>query len=74
MNVEISDTELKRALQSIGPDPFEHFIGELWERKGWETTVSDAANDQGVDVRATKQSRPRTTHPTGTSRVSRPGS
>lgn len=54
MSVEISDTELKRALQSIDPYPFEHFIRELWKRKGWETTVSDAANDQGVDVRATK--------------------
>lgn len=45
MSIEISDTELKRALQSVDPYPFEYFIGELWKRKGWETTVSDAAND-----------------------------
>ncbi|MFC6965102.1 restriction endonuclease [Halocatena marina] len=33
---------------------FELFIGDLWERRGWTTSVSQASNDAGIDVVATK--------------------
>lgn len=34
---------------------FEHFVGDLWERMGWETEVSQASVDAGIDVIATKE-------------------
>lgn len=46
--------QLKAALQQMGPYEFEFFIGELWERMGWETEVSTESADQGVDVIARK--------------------
>lgn len=34
---------------------FEHFVAELWERMGWDTDVSRASNDAGIDVVAEQQ-------------------
>ncbi|WP_050032825.1 restriction endonuclease [Halorubrum halophilum] len=39
----------------MDPYEFEHFVADLWERMGWETDVSAAAVDEGVDVIARKQ-------------------
>lgn len=47
--------ELKTVLQQMDPYEFEHFVADLWERMGWETDVSAAAMDEGVDVIARKQ-------------------
>ena len=47
--------ELKTVLQQMDPYDFEHFVAELWNRMGWETEVSSAAMDEGVDVTARKQ-------------------
>ena len=47
--------ELKTALQQMDPYDFEHFVADLWNRMGWQTEVSSAAMDQGVDVTARKQ-------------------
>lgn len=44
-----SDTLLDQ-LQTMDADAFESFVGELWERKGWTTTVSQHSNDAGIDV------------------------
>ena len=33
---------------------FEHFVGDLWERMGWECSVSQASVDAGIDAVATK--------------------
>lgn len=41
-------------LQGMDPYDFEYFVADLWERLGWQTEVSDAAVDQGVDVVARK--------------------
>lgn len=51
-----SPAQLKAALQRMDAYEFEHFIGDLWERMGWQTEVSTAAADKGVDVTATKTS------------------
>lgn len=48
--------ELKTLLQQMDPYDFEHFIADLWTRMGWETEVSSAAMDEGVDVVARKTS------------------
>jgi len=34
---------------------FEHFVADLWERMGWQTEVSQASNDAGIDVVAEKK-------------------
>ena len=49
-----TEARLKRVLQEMDPYDFEAFVAELWERMGWQTEVSDAARDRGVDVIARK--------------------
>lgn len=44
----------KERLQSMDNYDFEYFVADLWERRGWETTVSSQAGDRGIDVVATK--------------------
>jgi len=46
--------QLKAVLQQMDPYEFEHFVAELWERMGWETTVSTASADKGIDITARK--------------------
>ena len=48
--------QLKAVLQQMDPYEFEHFVADLWERIGWETTVSTASADKGVDITARKSS------------------
>ena len=50
-----STDELKTVLQQMDPYDFEHFVADLWTRMGWQTEVSTAAMDKGVDVTARKQ-------------------
>lgn len=42
-------------LQRMDDYEFEHFVAELWERQGWDTEVSQASTDAGIDVTATKE-------------------
>ena len=46
--------QLKAVLQEMDPYEFEYFVADLWERMGWETTVSAESADKGVDVTARK--------------------
>ena len=46
--------QLKAVLQEMDPYEFEYFVGDLWERMGWETSVSTASADKGVDITARK--------------------
>ncbi len=48
--------QLKAVLQQMDPYEFEHFVADLWERMGWETDVSTASADKGVDITARKSS------------------
>ena len=48
------EERVKQRLQSIDNYDFEHFVGDLWERMGWQTTVSQESVDAGIDVIATK--------------------
>lgn len=52
MNVEAET--VKRRLQRMNDYDFEHFVADLWARRGWETEVSQASLDAGIDVTATK--------------------
>ncbi len=46
--------ELQTVLQQMDPYDFEHFVGDIWARMGWDTQVSSASADEGVDVIARK--------------------
>ena len=46
--------QLKAVLQQMDPYDFEYFVANLWERMGWETTVSSESADKGIDVTARK--------------------
>lgn len=50
----MSSTELKRRLQSMGNEDFEYFVADLWERQGWQTSVSQKSRDKSLDVMAEK--------------------
>ncbi|RLM47530.1 hypothetical protein DVK00_03205 [Haloarcula sp. Atlit-47R] len=50
----LDDAELKERLQSMDEYEFEYFIGDLWEKVGWRTEVSQASADAGIDVIAEK--------------------
>jgi len=49
-----SQSDTLDRLRNIDPYEFEEFVGELWERQGWKTEVSQSSNDKGVDVVAEK--------------------
>lgn len=49
-----SPDSLKHRLREIDPYQFEHFVADLWKQMGWDTTVSQAASDAGIDVLAEK--------------------
>lgn len=45
---------LKSRLQKMDDYEFEHFVADLWREMGWETEVSQASVDAGIDVIATQ--------------------
>ena len=51
---DISQPEFLSELQSMDDYDFEHFVADIWEEMGWDTEVSQAAVDAGIDVTATK--------------------
>ncbi|WP_248897573.1 restriction endonuclease [Haloplanus halobius] len=55
MSSQLEEQEKKERLQNIDPYDFENFVGELWEKEGWTTSVSQDTNDQGIDVIADKK-------------------
>lgn len=48
--MSFSSSEVIHRLQNLDPDEFEQFIGDLWERLGWETEVTTESRDRGIDV------------------------
>lgn len=51
----LSPSALASRLQGMDNYEFEQFVGDLWTQMGWETEVSQASVDAGVDVIATKE-------------------
>lgn len=43
-------------LQEMDAYEFEHLIADIWESLGWETSVTTASSDQGIDIVAEKRS------------------
>lgn len=50
MATGVSRAELRERLQGIDDYDFEYFVAELWEHHGYETTVTQASKDRGIDV------------------------
>lgn len=47
-------TSIRHLLQQLDGHEFEHFIADLWARRGWNTDVTSQSSDKGIDVVATK--------------------
>lgn len=54
MNLE--QEELLSYLRKIDEYRFEHFVADIWEQRGWKTTVTQSSNDRGIDIIAEKNS------------------
>lgn len=52
----LSKHEFLRQVRSMDPYRFEHFVADVWEERGFETTVRRGSGDRGIDVVATKGS------------------
>lgn len=52
--MSLSQAELVKRLQRMDNEKFEHFIAELWERRGWKTKTTDP-RDEGIDVIAIRE-------------------
>jgi restriction system protein len=55
MPSEHETAAIHRRIQQMDAYDFEQFIADLWARQGWDTTVSQASIDAGIDVTATKE-------------------
>lgn len=51
----IERDEFLSHLRNIDEYEFEDFIAKLWERYGWNTTVTSGSNDRGIDVISEKK-------------------
>ncbi|AEH39157.1 restriction endonuclease (plasmid) [Halopiger xanaduensis SH-6] len=49
-----SAASILQLLQQLDGHEFEHFIADLWARRGWNTDVTSQSSDKGIDVIATK--------------------
>ena len=38
----------------LDPEEFEYYVADIWEKKGWNVEVTQASNDKGIDIIATK--------------------
>lgn len=49
---ELNRAEFKQQLQKLSPNEFEQFVGKVWSGLGWETEVTKAVQDRGIDILA----------------------
>lgn len=57
-----SHATVKRHLQAMDDEKFEHFVADLWSRNGWNTVVSQQSRDKSLDVLAEKETPYRQRH------------
>lgn len=48
--MNISPPEISSRLQQLTGNEFEHFVADIWEERGWETSVTKRSRDEGIDV------------------------
>lgn len=49
---DLTVRDIKHQLQQLDPYDFETLVAEVWNEKGYDTTVRQASGDRGVDVEA----------------------
>lgn len=54
--MDLSREELLSQLRDMDEYDFEHLFAEVWEQRGWQTTVTSGSSDRGIDVIAEKSS------------------
>lgn len=52
---DITPELLREQISNLTPYEFEQFVADLWDARGWETTVTTESNDRGIDIIATRQ-------------------
>lgn len=52
--MNISESEVLMLLRNMDEYKFEVFVGDLWKKQGWDTTVTQGSHDQGIDIIAEK--------------------
>lgn len=52
---DVDSDEILSRLQDMDEIRFERFVADLWEELGWETRVTQASADAGIDVVAEKK-------------------
>lgn len=52
--MNLSQNELLTQLRQMDEYEFEELVADVWEQRGWETTVTTGSNDRGIDVIAVK--------------------
>lgn len=50
----LSKRRFLRSIRSMDPYEFEHFVAEVWDKRGYDTTVRSGSGDRGIDVVATR--------------------
>jgi len=48
--MSLSNSKLISQLREMDEYEFEHFVADLWELNGWDTTVTSGSSDQGIDI------------------------
>lgn len=51
---DMSESEITQRLQQVDEYEFEIFVAELWERRGWDTEITEKSRDKGIDVIASR--------------------
>lgn len=47
--------EIISAIRDMDPYDFERLVAKIWEKRGWDTQVTQGSADRGIDVIATKK-------------------
>lgn len=54
--MDFSKKELLSHLRDMDEYDFEYLVADIWKERGWQTTVTTASGDRGIDVIAEKNS------------------
>lgn len=55
IDFDVDSRRILNGLREMDEIRFEHFVADLWQKLGWETEVTQASADAGIDVVAEKE-------------------
>ncbi|MBX0287956.1 restriction endonuclease [Halomicroarcula sp. F28] len=47
--------DLESSIDQISAYEFEHLVADIWEKEGWDATVTQSSQDKGIDVVADRR-------------------